>query len=134
MRDERRDATPEEIANGEGLRRFEADVASLQKNIMPIDATRMDAQIRAMSSRLRGPLSPILRLGFFSIGIMLAGFALMQVCFIFPRLLVAFGWSKAALPAFPASILFLPVDVILSVAGIGLVVWALSPHRRRPGR
>ncbi|HEV2615776.1 MAG TPA: hypothetical protein VGU63_04100 [Candidatus Acidoferrales bacterium] len=134
MPDKPQDATPEEIANEEGLRRFEDDVASLQENVMPIDATRTDARIRAISAWLRGSLSPIQRLEFFFIGIMLGGFALMQVCFVFPRLLVAFGWPKAALPTYAASILFLPLDAILFAVGIKLIVSALSPNRRRSHR
>ena len=130
MPDEPADISREEITDEQGIRRLEAEAAFRQSNVLPVDAAMNEGRFYGLLIR-RGPLGGVQRLGFFFVGIMLAGFALMQICFIFPRLSAAFGLPKPAIPASAASILFLPIDAILCAVGIKLIMSALVPKRRR---
>jgi hypothetical protein len=121
MTDKPRDATPEEIANEEARRRFESDVVSLQENILPIDAARTDAQIRLMSARLRGPLSPVLRIGLFLAGGVLIAFGFTEMCLMLRFVVTLMESHKPVAGNGFVVLLYLPVYVFLCFVGVLLI-------------
>ena len=133
MSDEPPDATPEEISNEEAIKRFEAEAAFRQSNVLPLDSAMNEGRFYGLLIRKGRPLGVAQRLGFFFIGIMLGGFAFLEICFTFPALSTALGMPRAEIAATPSfyGILWLPFDAILFAVGLWLIVTALRPRRRR---
>lgn len=73
MPDEPRDATAEELANEEGLRRFEAEAAFHQSNILPLDSAMNEGRFFGLLIRRGQPLTTAQRVGFLLIGTIFCG-------------------------------------------------------------
>ena len=129
MPDKPRDATLEEIANEEALRRFESDIVSLQENTLPIDAARTDAQIRLMSARLRGPLNPALRMGLFVAGGAFLAFGFTELCLILRFVLALMGSHKPLAGNGLVVLPYLPVYIFFCFGGTLLIRVALRRGR-----
>jgi len=129
MTDKPRDATPEEIANEEAVRRFESDIVSLQENTLPIDAARTDARIRLMSARLRGPLNPALRMGLFVAGGAFLAFGFTELCLMLRFLRAFWGSHKPLAGNGLFVLLYLPVYVFFCFVGVLLIRLALRRGR-----
>jgi len=69
MADEPRDATPEEIAQENALRHFEAQVAFRQSNILPMDSVLNLGMFYGLLIRASRPRNGIERLGFILMGL-----------------------------------------------------------------
>ncbi|MHB8753547.1 MAG: hypothetical protein ACYC92_01115 [Candidatus Acidiferrales bacterium] len=64
MTDEPADATPDEIANEEGLLRFEAEVLFRQSNILPMDSALNVGRFYGLLIRAQRPRNGMERVGF----------------------------------------------------------------------
>jgi len=87
MTDEPRDATAEEIANEEGLRRFEAEILFRQSNVLPMDSALNVGRFYGLLIRAQRPRNGMERVGFIFMGIL---------------------WLSAALPVFPGPAFLFP--------------------------
>jgi hypothetical protein len=92
MADEPRDATPEEIAQENALRHFEAQVAFRQSNILPMDAALNVGMFYGLLIRAKRPRNGIERAGFFFMGTM---------------------WASGLFPGLPFSVLVFPLGLKL---------------------
>lgn len=132
MADEIRDATPEEVANEEAIKHFEAEAAFRQSNVLPLDSAMNEGRFYGLLVRGGGPLSVVQRIGFALIGITMAGSAFLEICLTFPSLLARFGLPRAEFGAAPSyAIVWLPFEAILFAGGIWLIAKALWPRRPR---
>jgi hypothetical protein len=104
MSDEPPDATPEEIALEEEIRRFEAEAAFHQSNILPMDYAMNLGRFYGLLIRASRPRNQIERLGLIFMGI---------------------SWIASGLPNVPISWLLLPL-------GLKLLWTACRPSQREP--
>lgn len=127
-----RDPTPQEMANEENLRRFEADIAALQRNTLPFDAERTNAQIRLFTRLSRGPLGPRARFALLLVGTVLAAFGLPDIygLFVFVRFVVGRGQSFVGVGMDFSTLTYFVIFAILSVIGVRLIFIALRRERR----
>ncbi|MHB8539706.1 MAG: hypothetical protein ACYDCD_02005 [Candidatus Acidiferrales bacterium] len=101
MIDEPADATPDEIANEEGLRRFEAEVLFRQSNVLPMDSAVNVGRFYGLLIRAQRPRNGTERVEFIFMGVL---------------------WLSAALPAFSGPALLFPL-------GLKFIWTACKPSR-----
>lgn len=132
MADEIRDATPEEVANEEAIKHFEAEAAFRQSNVLPLESAMNEGRFYGLLVGKSRPLGVAQRLGFLFIGITLSGSAFLAICFLFPSEFPAFALLQPEPTAVSAyRIVWLPYSVILLAGGVWLILKALWPFRRR---
>lgn len=71
MPDQPRDATPEELKSEEALRRFEAEAAFHQSNILPLDQAMNEGRFYGLLIRGNQSVTGVQRIGFLLIAILL---------------------------------------------------------------
>lgn len=132
MPEKPRDPTPQEMENEENLRRFESDIDALQRNTLPLDAERTDAQVRLFTRLLRGPLGPRARFVLLLVGTVLAASGLLDIysLSVFVRFVVGRGQSSVGVGADFSTLTYFVIFAILSVIGVRLIFIALRRERR----
>lgn len=112
MPDEPRDATAEELANEKGLRRFEAEAAFHQSNILPLDYAMNEGRFYGLLVLGGQPLSITQRIGF---------------------LLIAFDGMGTSLvmPVTGLWTVYLPFSVLAFLMSLRIAWVALRPSAER---
>lgn len=116
--------------DAEGRESFEAEFASRQSNVLPLDAARNEGQF--YGSLIKGrPLSAAQRIGFFFIGIIACAQGLFVVFSAFPRLADAVGMR--VFPNANRTVLFayLPFSLLFLLLGLKFITKAVVPSKAR---
>jgi hypothetical protein len=130
MSDESRDATPEELANEEALRRFEAEAAFHQSNVLPLDNAMNEGRFYGLLVRGGRPLTAVQRLGFLLIAFILGAPSFFVASGAFPQWRYLTAFSSAA-PAKGVSMFYLPVSALVFLVSLRIVWVALRPSAKR---
>ncbi len=127
MPDESRDPTAEELANEKGLRRFEAEAAFRQSNVLPLDYAMNEGRFYGLLMRGGRPLTAVQRIGFVLIAIMLCvpGFFVALAAVPRWRYFIRGGVLGGGVP-----MLYLPLAALIFLAGIRVIWVALRPSRK----
>jgi hypothetical protein len=128
MPDEPRDPTAEELASEEDLRRFEAEAALHQSNILPLDQAMNEGRFYGLLMRGGKSLTAVQRIGFLLVAIMLCVPNFFVILAAVPR------WRRlisGGVLGGGVSTLYLPLAVLLFLAGIRVIWVALRPSRQQ---
>ncbi|MGC2089235.1 MAG: hypothetical protein WA638_07375 [Candidatus Acidiferrales bacterium] len=128
MPDESLDPTAEELANEKDLRRFEAEAAFRQSNVLPLDYAMNEGRFYGLLMRGGRPLTAVQRIGFLLIAIMLCVPSFFIALASVPswRHVISGGVLGGGVPMF-----YLPIAALVFLTGIR-VVWVALRSSRKP--
>ncbi len=115
----------------EARQRLEAEFASQQSNVLPLDAARNEGRFYGNLIGGDRTLNPIQRIGFFRMGFFACSQAFFVVVSAFPQLAKAAGMRMLPESNHAVALAYLPFSAIIFFFGIKFIVTAVAPRKRK---
>jgi hypothetical protein len=125
------DPTQTKLTFEEARQHLEAEFASQQSNVLPLDAARNEGRFYANLIRDDRSLNPIQRIGFFLMGFLACSQAFFVVVSVFPLLAKATGMRVLPESNHAVVLAYLPFSAIVLFFGIKFIVTAVAPRGQK---